>query len=82
MTLKKTHFCLPELCKSNDESKNYEERIMENCTNHAISLARSVYLISDTAIGSDFFDDFERISELKDIMYDLNLYINDKFIRS
>jgi hypothetical protein len=79
MKLKKTHFCLPEFYTADDESENYEEQYLENCTEHAIEVGKSAILISDTLIGSDFLDDFERVSELRSIIHDLNRYINRKF---
>ena len=79
MKLKKTHFCLPEFYTADDESENYKEQYLENCTEHAIAVGRSAILISDTLIGSNFLDDFERESELSSIISDLNQYINSKF---
>jgi hypothetical protein len=79
MKLKKNHFCLPEFYTADDESENYEEQYSENCFEHASAVGRSAILISDTLIGSNFLDDFERVSELRSIIRDLNQYINRKF---
>jgi len=80
MKLIKKHFCLPEFYTADDESVNYEEEYLKNCENHAIAVAKSCYLISDTTIASDLIDDFERISELKSIIHDLGKYIHGKFV--
>ena len=79
MKLKKTHFCLPEFYTADDESENYKEQYLENCTEHAIEVSKSATLISDTLIGSNFLNDFERVSELRSIIHDLNQHINSKF---
>lgn len=82
MKLTKTHFCLPEFYTADDESANYKEEYLKNCEEHAIAVAKSCYLISDTTIGSDLLDDFEHISELKSIIHDLGKYIGKRFCES
>jgi len=80
MKLKKTHFCLPEFDTADDESEMYDEEHLKNCEEHAVAVGRSCILISDTIIGSNLLDDFDRISELRSIIHDLNRYMNTKFI--
>ena len=86
--LKKPHFCLPEFYsippeieeEYDDYTETYQQEYLKCCEQHVTSVAGAQVLISDTLIGSDLFDDYERRKELESIIWDLSTYLNDKFI--